>query len=75
MNSQYRIEEIVLADGTSFVPDSLPEYQPPAVEPDGVALIQAMSAFAPQESVMGGINAPMIRQNDALIMVGDPLVK
>ncbi|WP_216620437.1 calcium-binding protein, partial [Vibrio coralliilyticus] len=45
----YRIEEVVLVDGSKVSPFDLPDYVDPVIETD--LLVQAMSAFDAQENV------------------------
>ncbi|QJY38021.1 hypothetical protein HOO69_15655 (plasmid) [Vibrio europaeus] len=47
--SHFRIEEVVLSDGSKVSPLALPDYVDPVIETN--LLVQAMSAFDTQESV------------------------
>ncbi|MBT0169355.1 hypothetical protein HAS13_18725 [Vibrio campbellii] len=48
-DKRYRIEEVVLSEGSKVSPFDLPDYVEPVIETD--LLVQAMSAFDAQESV------------------------
>ncbi len=60
-DGRYRIEEVVLSDGTKFSPMTLPEYVPPVAEPD--LLVQAMSGFDASGNEIA--NSPLSNINTA----------
>ncbi|WP_198160105.1 calcium-binding protein [Photobacterium sp. J15] len=75
-DGRYRIEEVVLADGSSFDPKTLPEYTPEPQEIDGLALIQAMSTFGVSETVTNGLDTPTNNMQEApLLVAGSDIVR
>ncbi|WP_324016106.1 calcium-binding protein, partial [Aeromonas hydrophila] len=64
-DARFRIEQVVLADGTELTPMSIPEYVAPKAQTD--LLVQAMSVFGTHESIselsIGAINNSDINQS------------